>query len=249
VYDPSAARAEEEARALGCAAVGGVVELVERDDVEALLLPGGPWFGLWPLEQARLNKPAFCAALPGPADVGEGLAGARVMVGVAPRLTLLLDRLGELVRDTLGGAGLVTAVVRTGGTPRPPTSGALLPLVLGCARLFGTEPVTVRRDSISNAPLVAATLEFGAGRVAQVAVWTGGGRPAAHLCAVAERGTAMAELSGRMAWEDDGGRHTLEPPGGPAEAVLLERFARAVRDGEPLRPGLEEVRRAMGWLG
>ena len=65
VHDPAPARAEAEARALGCAAAGGVVELLERDDVDAVLLLGGPWFGLWPLGQAcRVNKPVLCAAAP-----------------------------------------------------------------------------------------------------------------------------------------------------------------------------------------
>src|SRR5262245_36753781 len=50
VHDPSAHRADEEARALGCEAAGGVLELLERRDVEAVLVPGGAWPGLWPVE-------------------------------------------------------------------------------------------------------------------------------------------------------------------------------------------------------
>src|SRR5213592_4845654 len=58
VCDAAAAVAQEEARRLGCAAAGSVIELVERDDVEAVLLTGGQWFGLWPLAHAaRAGKP------------------------------------------------------------------------------------------------------------------------------------------------------------------------------------------------
>src|SRR5262249_17896894 len=99
----------------------------ERDDVEALVLVGGPWFGLWPLEvAARLNKPAYCAVAPAPQDA-ERLAGARVLLAASPRLTLLVDRLGELVRGPLGPALLLTALVRSGGRARPASSRVLLP--------------------------------------------------------------------------------------------------------------------------
>src|SRR5262249_24962033 len=247
VYDPARARAEPAAQALGCALAGVGVELAERDDVEALVLVGGPWFGLWPLEGAtRLNKPAFCAAVPGPEDT-ERLAGARVLMATSPRLTLLLDRLGELVRGPLGQALLLTALARPGGRAGRPSSQTLLPLVLGCAALFGAEPTAVRRDGAALG-LCGATLEFGPGRLAQGQGWTGGGPPGGPGCGGAPRGRATAELPGRLAWDDGAGRHTLEPHGGPAEAVLLERFARSVRDGEELRPGPEEVRRALGWL-
>src|SRR5437868_3285519 len=62
VYDPAQARAREEARQLGCDAATGVIELLERDDVEAVLTLGGAWFGLWPVERTcRLGKPVLCA--------------------------------------------------------------------------------------------------------------------------------------------------------------------------------------------
>src|SRR5262245_21715618 len=168
VYDPARARAEPAAQALGCALAGGVVELVERDDVEALVLVGGPWFGLWPLEvAARRNKPAFCALTPAPQDA-ERLAGARVLLAASPRLALLLDRLGELVRGPLGPALLVTALVRPGERARPASPRVLLPLALGCAALFGAEPTAVRREGGDGLGLRGATLEFGPGRLAQV---------------------------------------------------------------------------------
>src|SRR5438270_187051 len=62
VCDQVARRAEAEARRLGCAAAAGPVDLLERDDVDAALLLGRQWFGLWPLEHAcRVGKPVFCA--------------------------------------------------------------------------------------------------------------------------------------------------------------------------------------------
>src|SRR5258708_32856776 len=62
VYDQRPRRCETTARNLGCGIAAGVVDLLERPEVEALLLLGRAWFGLWPVAQAcRLGKPVFCA--------------------------------------------------------------------------------------------------------------------------------------------------------------------------------------------
>ena len=61
VCDQRPIRAERAARELGCAAAAGPTDLLDRDDVEAVLLLGAQWFGLWPMEQAaRLGKPVLC---------------------------------------------------------------------------------------------------------------------------------------------------------------------------------------------
>src|SRR5437868_4711800 len=60
VCDPLAGRAERAAKRLGCAAAGPT-ELLERPDIDALLLVDAPWYGLWPVQLAcRLGKPALC---------------------------------------------------------------------------------------------------------------------------------------------------------------------------------------------
>ena len=44
------------------APAAGPVELLERPDVEAVLLLDAQWYGLWPLEYAcQINKPVLCA--------------------------------------------------------------------------------------------------------------------------------------------------------------------------------------------
>src|SRR5262249_33120730 len=62
VCDPIGQRTEAVARQLHCTAAGGPIDLLDRNDVEAVLLLDRPWYGLWPLERAcRRGKPVFCA--------------------------------------------------------------------------------------------------------------------------------------------------------------------------------------------
>src|SRR5436305_1819015 len=91
--DEVQARAGREARALGAAPAAGPAELLESDDVEAVLLPDRQWFGLWPLEHAcRVGKPVFCGedtlvAEPDPERVRQQVRESRlpVMAGLAAR--------------------------------------------------------------------------------------------------------------------------------------------------------------------
>src|SRR5438309_1386478 len=93
VYDQVWARAAAEAKRLRCHTAGGPTALLERDDVDALLLPDKQWFGLWPVELAsRFGKPVFCAC-PLESDAAHADAVVRkaeegrlpVMVEMAPR--------------------------------------------------------------------------------------------------------------------------------------------------------------------
>ena len=62
VCDQRPDRAVRAARELGCAAAAGPTDLLDRDDVKAVLLLDPQWFGLWPVGRAaRLGKPVFCA--------------------------------------------------------------------------------------------------------------------------------------------------------------------------------------------
>src|SRR5260370_41165099 len=68
VWDALPVRASRNARQLGCRAAGGVIDLLEGKDSDAILLLDAAWHGLWPLEAAcRFGKPGFCA-LPLDAD-------------------------------------------------------------------------------------------------------------------------------------------------------------------------------------
>src|SRR5262245_16621109 len=62
IYDAVHQAALHVAQRLGCAATSGVIELLERKDIDAILLLDAAWQGLWPLEAAcRFGKTVFCA--------------------------------------------------------------------------------------------------------------------------------------------------------------------------------------------
>src|SRR5262249_50875361 len=127
-----------EAARLGCRAVGGAVELLERDDVDAVLLPGGAWAGTWALERAcAAGKPALCAVSPLADEerfaalaargraAGEGPVGRWAGAGAG----------GGRVREGLGRPALVRAgLVRAGEAAdvlRAPAALALLAVGAG----------------------------------------------------------------------------------------------------------------------
>src|SRR4051812_21329042 len=61
VCDQVAARAARVARVLGCEAASGPGDLVERPDIDAVLLLDSQWYGLWPLGRGGGGgKPVFC---------------------------------------------------------------------------------------------------------------------------------------------------------------------------------------------
>src|SRR5689334_12805513 len=61
VCDQIAQQAAAEGTRLGCPAAAGPSDLIERDDVEAVLLLDLGWPRLWPVERAAAaGKPVFC---------------------------------------------------------------------------------------------------------------------------------------------------------------------------------------------
>src|SRR3954451_25420245 len=125
VCDAAPAVAQEEARRLKCAASGSVIELIERDDVDALILTGGQWFGLWPLEHAaRAGKPILCAgSLVRDAQADEVRAKvqkAAVQVTTWPSFELLMEAAGQQLGESLGSPRLALAAhvaTEGGGDP------------------------------------------------------------------------------------------------------------------------------------
>jgi predicted dehydrogenase len=260
VCDARPRRAERQAQQLGCAVAAGPVELLDRDDVEALLLLAAPWYGLWPLECAcRVGKPVFCAA--SPAHDGNHVDEQRRQVEEA-RLPVLMAlpgvespailHLRELLAGSLGPAQLVRAdrvlpvsVTATGSA----TDAAFLPMLRCCADLFGTAPIHCRMTAVAGTGLTTLTAEFCAGRAAQLTVWRGAQvKPSWQIEVVAEKGTAAAELPGRLRWRDAAGGHVLHVPGRRPEQSLLERFVQGLREGTPLHPGIAEAHEAWTWL-
>ena len=115
VCDQRPVRAERAAREVGCAAAAGPTDLLDRDDVEAVLLLNAQWFGLWPIEQAaRVGKPVFCA-VPLATDEAHAddvarrvrEAGLPVMAAPAPALSPAVTRLRDLLASRLGVPRLV----------------------------------------------------------------------------------------------------------------------------------------------
>ncbi|HTU17118.1 MAG TPA: Gfo/Idh/MocA family oxidoreductase [Gemmataceae bacterium] len=262
VCDQVARRAEIEARRFSCAAAAGPVELLERPDVEAVLLLDAQWYGLWPLEHAcRLNKPVLCALSPA-SDAAHADAlhecvqrsGLPVLMALTPLLAPATRYLRELLTHRLGQARLV----RADWSAAPPredaehdllTTPALLPLLTACAWLLDDVPRSIWTIDGDSASFVTLVLRFGRDRLAQVNLWTAAaGRPPARFEVVAESGTAAAELPRQLRWRDADGQHAQRLPPRATEHNALERFILALRDGQPLRPNFEDVHQALTWL-
>jgi predicted dehydrogenase len=259
VHDDSPGRAQREARELGGEAVGGVVELVERPDVEAVLVAAPGWHGLWPAERAAAaGKPVLCAVSPaedeGHADAARALVGdAPVHVALWPALTLVRESLAERCEESLGRPLLVQASwLRRGeeGLEDALSSPAALALVRACADLFGSDPVSVAaQEAAGREGFASLVLEFEQGLVAQLTLWGGpAARGGCGLRVEAEGGSAWAELPRRLGWQDADGRHSHELPSGLAEVLVVDRFLDAAREGAAPACGLAEACAALDWL-
>jgi predicted dehydrogenase len=262
VCDQVARRAEIEARRLRSTASAGPVELLERGDVEAVLLLDTQWFGLWPLERACVTKkPVFCALTPD-SDGAHADAlyqqiqdsGLPVFVPLGPVLAPAATQLRELLTHRLGRARLVradwaVAPSRTGPPRDLLHSPAALPLLIGCAWLMDDVPRSVWTVGGEGASFVSVVLQFGGERLAQLTLWTAeAGRTPGRFEVVAEAGTALAELPRQLRWRDDEGQHGQRLPPRPAEQNGLERFLLALRSGQPLRPSFQDAYQALTWL-
>lgn len=197
VYDQVARRAEIEAGQLGCRAAEGLVELIDRPDVDAVYLLTPQWFGLHPLELAcDLGKPVYCA-LP-LAGQDEDLArvdalvrssGVLFMPEFARRSYPTTLRLKELLETRLGPPRMVVGHGRLAGFDRygqPGPSTQIAPasllvdpgsyLIDWCRHVFEAEPTAVQGWTGSILPGVDGPgpdyltylLEFGAAGSAQL---------------------------------------------------------------------------------
>jgi predicted dehydrogenase len=257
IHDPVRPRAEDEATQLGCDLAAGVIDLIEREDVDALLLIGAPWFGLWPIEQAaRAGKPVLCTGSPLRDESYLGVlretlpAGARVSLALLPALDRVREEMTALLQQRLGKPGHIRATRVTGREQPLLTQRETLALLHACASLGESAPVSIQAVSVVDAAHFAhLVLDLGAGRVAQLTLWASrGARPRCSLDVQAEHGAVRADLPGNLAWTDPAGRHTRRLPAGPAEQCLLERFIQALRQGSPLPCPFAQVSRAATWL-
>jgi predicted dehydrogenase len=258
VCDPSARRATRVARLFGCETADGVAELLEHPDLEALLLLDPPWHGLWSLERAgSAGKPVFCAAPLTCDDARADDLGRRLGQESHPVAAALPDeffpataRLRVLLDKHLGAARLVSCLGQVGRQVSGEailSSGALLPTLHLCARLFGDAPETVWTAAPSGSGMVNLTLAFSAGRAALVSL-SPSRRTGWRVAVTAEQGTAEAVLPRRLRWRDAAGEHALQLPPRSTPKEMLRRFAESVRAGLPPRPAFDDALRVLGWL-
>lgn len=260
VCDQIAHRAEIAARQFDCTAAAGPVELLERPDVEAVLLLDAQWYGLWPLEYAcRTNKPVLCAESPTSEDSSTDAlqqciqsSGLPVLMALPPLLAPATRRLRELLTHRLGQARLVRA---DWSAPPLPAGGDLLatesvlPLLAACAWLLDDVPRSIWALDGDSASFLTLVLRFGRDRLAQVNLWTStAGRTPPRFEVVAEAGTATAELPRQLRWRDADGQHAQRLPPRSPEQSSLERFLLALRGGQPLRPSFQDAYQALTWL-
>ena len=255
VCDAAAAVAQDEAQRLGCAASGSVIELIERADVDAVLLTGGQWYGLWPLTHAaRAGKPILCAgSLARDAQADEVRAKlppkAPVHVTTWPAFELLTEAAVQQLGESLGSPRLALAAHVSTEEGDPLESGAALVLLQALAETFASVPRAVTATAPEGQPgFVSVVLQFEAG-VAQLSLWGGQAEVGRTWIEVeSEGGSLRAEMPRRLSWRDAEGSHELQLPGGLAEVWVVDRFVQAVRGGEGPACPFERAHQALTWL-
>jgi predicted dehydrogenase len=249
--DASLVRVEAHARVLGCGRAGGVLDLLDRDDVEAVLLLDRLWWGLWPLEQAcRRRKPALsCLGLaeePAADLLIEELQGqgAPVLMAHPFAFAPALEQL-YLLAEQLGPTSLIRAEVALPAAPRGRSDllqrSAVAGAVAACLDLLGA-PLDAVQAAVDDAGRLATLILEAGERLAEVSVWSGPKvMPCCRVEVVAAKGTAKATLPRRLHWQDGEDRYARLLPRRSAAEAALAHFVTAVREGQMPRPGIAEA--------
>jgi predicted dehydrogenase len=253
VCDQIAQVAAGEAARLRCPVAAGPSELIEREDVAAVLLLDLGWQRLWPVGRAaRAAKPVFCLPpLEDDADNADDLArrvrevGLPVMMAAPAAFSPAALRLVDLQRERLGAARLVLCESAADG-PGPPHSGTLAWLL----SLLGTGPITVAGTGRESAGLRTLTAEAPGGRALHLTHWHApGARPGLRVRLVGERGLALLESPRRLSWEDADGVHALAlPRGRPVEELMLTNFHAVATGSRAPWPSLADAHLAHACL-
>lgn len=161
VCEPVARRAEIAARDFGAEAVDGFRSLAERDDVDAVLVLSGQWFGALPILAAcDAGKAVYCAAaLDFDAKQARQIkerveaSGVAFMAEFPRRQAPATLRLKELIATRLGSPRLLFCHQRVGiGSPDVHRAGPtdavsrthdLVELIDWCRYVAGCDPVSV----------------------------------------------------------------------------------------------------------
>lgn len=260
VCDPVPARAEAEARRLGCR-TAGLAAIVERRDIDVLLLPDGQWFGLWPIELAcAAGKPVFCAA---PVEQDRSHlepivrrvreASLPVMIEMVPRVAPQVARLRELLATELGQPLLARCEAVGPATPATAigqqsyAQESLVPLIDWCVSIFQAEPLGSSPATLGAQQSCA--LDFGAGRRAELVRRFAPTSPHMRFEVFATHGRVMAQTPGHVTWTTRTGHHVhLVRNRGAVGRALLERFHHGIITGAPPEPTLEDAYRLAQWL-
>ena len=220
VCDQVHERAFAEAKQLGCAAAAGAAELLERADVDALMLVDRQWHRLWPLELAcRYSKPVFCCDTLECDDAHADAIHQRiqesklpVMLAMTPRLAPATIQLRELLAVQLGPPRILLCdCTRPLHGAQPPGQNLACSLLGNpgsavldwCAWFLTGEPRSVRAAILGQGHLHSLLLEFSEDRGLQITCRRGPGlRAGMRLHVVAAKGSASGELPGRVSWSD-----------------------------------------------
>jgi predicted dehydrogenase len=257
VCDPSSRRTARIARDLRCDIAETAEDLLDRPDLDALLLLDAPWHGLWTLERAcEAGKPVFCAA---PltcddehADDLQRKLRERPLLGMTALAGDVLPavlRVRVLFDKHLGPARLVR-VTGSLGKPAPEErrfhTAAWLSAFHLCGELLEGAPETVWSAAPAGSGMANVTFAYPGGRAALVSLTAGGA--GWRIAVQAENGSAVAALPRRLSWKDASGEHVLRLPAQEIRTEMLRRFAESVRAGRQPRPSFDDACRALTWL-
>lgn len=160
VCEPVAHRADIAARDFGAASVDGFQALAEREDVDAILVLSGQWYGPLPILAAcRHGKAVYCAAAldfePSQADLVRRRvqeSGVAFMAEFPRRQAPATLRLKELIATRLGTPRLLfchqrVPTEKANGRPAPRVGGSrmhdMVELVDWCCYVVGRQPTSV----------------------------------------------------------------------------------------------------------
>jgi predicted dehydrogenase len=163
---PVITHAEQVSAELGCDVSPGLMALIERDDVQALLVLDAAWYLGVPAQFAcRAGKPAYLAGRFDPRlPVADHLllqaaeTGVTLMPDFGHRYTPATSRLRELIATRLGRPRTIVADVAAPDRQVPVNREILAAALDWCANLTGTTPALVRAE-ISGAGTARAAAD------------------------------------------------------------------------------------------
>jgi predicted dehydrogenase len=258
--------ADQTAADLQCEAAHGLLSVMERPDVRALLILDTAWYGTVPAEFAcRVGKPAFLAGrltewIPRAREILPLAAesGTTLMPDFGHRYTPATTRLKELIATRLGrpDAVIVHASVHQGSAPTPidgpPTAiqDAWLESLDWACHLAGTVPAEVRcSESETDLSTMEVSIGFrrsaagGAPASARVIVEHSSDAPPAWSAEVrCRKGIARLQGDTRIDWEDASEKRSESLVGERRDVeVMLDHFSRRVVGGLIPVPTLDDL--------